>query len=113
MARRMTAVFILLARRIAKDGRAPDVTAGVAQDDEQFGSQRSDRSIACTRLARSSTYDLDSRGGHKGADGYRRAAVRNGKAAAALESGCGRPQPFEKSPILNRADFTCGVTLFR
>jgi hypothetical protein len=75
MARRMTAVFILLARRIAKDVRAPDVTAGVAQGHEQFGSQRSDRSIACTRLARSSTYDLDSRAGHNGADGYRRAAV--------------------------------------
>src|SRR3954449_2005191 len=75
MARRMTAVFILLARRIAKDVRAPDVTAGVAQGHEQFGSQRGDRSVACTTLARSSTYDLDSRGGHNGADGYRRAAV--------------------------------------
>src|SRR4051812_50137999 len=81
MARRMTAVFILLARRIAKDVRAPDVTAGVAQGHEQFGSQRSDRSIACTRLARSSTYDLDLRAGHNGADGYRRVAGGKGKGA--------------------------------
>src|SRR4051812_50056695 len=82
MARRMTAVFILLARRIAKDVRAPDVTAGVAQGHEQFGSQRSDRSIACTRLARSSTYDLDLRAGHNGADGYRRAAGGKGRRGA-------------------------------
>src|SRR4051794_41889480 len=87
MARRMTAVFILLARRIAKDVRAPDVTAGVAQGHEQFGSHRSDRSIACTRLARSSTYDLDSRVGHNSADGYRRAAVETGRGARRTRKG--------------------------
>jgi len=62
-------MFILDARRTAKKTSGQrNVTAGVAQGHEQFVSQRGDRSIARTRLARSPTYDLDVRGRKKSAD---------------------------------------------
>jgi hypothetical protein len=61
-------VFILDARRIAKRRQGGKRDCGVAQGYEQFGSQRGERSIACARLTRSPTYDLDAREEEKRAD---------------------------------------------
>ena len=55
-------MFILDAPRIAKRRQGSERDCGVAQGHEQIASQRSDRSIARTRLTRSPTYDLDVRG---------------------------------------------------
>lgn len=70
-ARRVTVVFILDARRIAKRRQGGKRDCGVAQGYEQFGSQRDERSIACARLTRSPTYDLDAREEEKRADDIR------------------------------------------